>query len=281
MTIPDYTGQAAIIRVLKNRNETTMPKLNANLSMMFNELAFLERFGGAAKAGFKGVEFLFPYDFPAAQIREQLDRHRLQMVLFNMPPGDWNAGDRGLACDPGKVAQFQEAVGKALEYGRALGARQIHCMAGLKPRGVSEEKMRETYIANLQFAGREFAKHGITLLIEAINTRDIPGFYLNYSSQAFDIMHYAGVPNLKFQYDIYHMQIMEGDLAPTIEKNLERIGHMQLADTPGRHEPGTGEINYEFLLPFIDRIGYAGWIGCEYRPAGKTEDGLNWARPYL
>jgi hydroxypyruvate isomerase len=198
-----------------------------------------------------------------------------------MPPGDWNAGDRGLACDPGKTGQFQEAAGKALEYARALNCRQIHCMAGLKPRGVSEEKMRETYIANLQFAGGEFAKHGITLLIEAINTRDIPGFYLNYSAQAMDIMHYANVPNLKFQYDIYHMQIMEGDLAATIEKTLDRIGHMQLADTPGRHEPGTGEINYGFLLPFIDKIGYQGWIGCEYRPAGKTEDGLTWARPYL
>ncbi|HWQ38475.1 MAG TPA: 2-oxo-tetronate isomerase [Burkholderiales bacterium] len=258
-----------------------MPRLNANLSMMFTEVGFLDRFGAAARAGFKGVEFLFPYEFPAAQIREQLDRHRLQMVLFNMPPGDWNAGDRGLACDPGKVAQFQDGVAQALEYARALGCRRLHCMAGLKPRGVSEEKMRETYIANLQFAGRELAKHDITLLIEAINTRDIPGFYLNYSRQAFDIMHYAGVPNLKFQYDIYHMQIMEGDLAPTIEKHLDKIGHMQLADTPGRHEPGTGEINYGFLLPFIDRVGYQGWIGCEYRPAGRTEEGLAWTRPYL
>jgi hydroxypyruvate isomerase len=258
-----------------------MPKLNANLSMMFTEVGFLERFGAAARAGFKGVEFLFPYEFPAAQIREQLDRHTLQMVLFNMPPGDWNAGDRGTACDPAKVPQFQEGVGKALEYAQALGCRQMHCMAGLKPRGVSDEKMREAYIANLQFAGRELGKHGITLLIEAINTRDIPGFYLNYSAQAFDILHYAGVPNLKFQYDIYHMQIMEGDLAPTIEKNLDKIGHMQLADTPGRHEPGTGEINYDFLLKFIDSAGYKGWIGCEYKPAGRTEDGLGWTKPYL
>jgi hydroxypyruvate isomerase len=258
-----------------------MPKFNANLSMMFNEVPFLERFGAAARAGFRGVEFLFPYDFPAAQIREQLDRHNLQMVLFNMPPGDFAAGDRGLACDPAKTAEFQAAVGKTLEYAKALGATQIHVMAGLKPRGVSEEKMRETYIANLQFAGRELAKHNIRLLIEAINTRDIPGFYLNTSRQAFDIMHYAAVPNLYFQYDIYHMQIMEGDLAPTVEKNLAKIAHMQLADTPGRHEPGTGEINYGFLFQFFDRIGYQGWIGCEYRPAGKTEDGLGWIKPYL
>jgi hydroxypyruvate isomerase len=258
-----------------------MPKLNANLSMMFNEVPFLERFAAAAKSGFKGVEFLFPYEFEAAQIGERLEKHRLQMVLFNMPPGDWNAGDRGLACDPGKIGAFQDAVGQALSYARSLNCRQIHCMAGLKPRGVAEDKLRETYLANVQFAAREAAKHGINVLIEAINTRDIPGFYLNYSAQAFDLMHYASAPNLKFQYDIYHMQIMEGDLAPTIEKNLARIGHMQLADTPGRHEPGTGEINYDFLLPFIDRVGYQGWIGCEYRPAAKTEDGLGWTKKYL
>jgi hydroxypyruvate isomerase len=258
-----------------------MPKLNANLSMMFNEVGFIDRFGAAARAGFRGVEFLFPYDYPAAQIREQLERHKLEMVLFNMPPGDFAAGDRGLACDPAKISEFQTGVGKALEYATALGCKQLHVMAGLKPRGVNEQAMGETYIANLQFAGKELAKHGIRMLIEAINTRDIPGFYLNYSRQAFDIMHYAAVPNLFFQYDIYHMQIMEGDLAPTIEKNLSRIGHMQLADTPGRHEPGSGEINYAFLLRHLDKIGYRGWIGCEYRPAGKTEDGLGWAKPYL
>ena len=258
-----------------------MPKLNANLSMMFNEVDFLDRFDAAARAGFKGVEFLFPYAFDKAQIGERLARNKLEMVLFNMPPGDFDAGDRGLACDPSRVTEFQDGVGKALDYAKALNCRQLHCMAGLKPRGVGEEKLRATYIANLQFAGRELAKRGITLLIEAINTRDIPGFYLNYSAQAFDVMHYANVPNLKFQYDIYHMQIMEGDLAPTIEKNLDKIGHMQLADTPGRHEPGTGEINYAFLLEFIDKAGYKGWIGCEYKPAGKTEAGLGWASRYL
>jgi hydroxypyruvate isomerase len=198
-----------------------------------------------------------------------------------MPPGDWNAGDRGLACDPGKVSQFQDGVAQAIDYARALRCRQVHCMAGLKPRGVSEEKMRETYIASLQFAGREFAKHGVTVLIEAINTRDIPGFYLNTSRQALDVMHYAAIPNLKFQYDIYHMQIMEGDLAPTIEKHLDKIGHMQLADTPGRHEPGTGEIHYPFLFQHIDKLSYKGWIGCEYRPAATTEAGLGWVKPYL
>lgn len=258
-----------------------MPKFNANLSMMFNEVEFLDRFAAAAKAGFKGVEFLFPYAYDKNQLAEAARKTNLQVILFNMPPGDWNAGDRGVACDPARTAEFQDNVGKAIDYALALSCKQIHCMAGLMPRGVSAEKMREAYIANLQFAGKELAKHGLTLLIEAINTRDIPGFYLNYSDQAFDIMHYAAVPNLRFQYDIYHMQIMEGDLAPTIEKNLAKIGHMQLADTPGRHEPGTGEINYGFLFQHIDRIGYQGWIGCEYRPAATTEAGLGWLKPYL
>jgi len=258
-----------------------MPKFNANLSMMFNEVDFMERFAAAAKAGFKGVEFLFPYSYDKNQLADVAGKNRLEIVLFNMPPGDWNAGDRGLACDPARVSDFQEGVGKAIDYALALDCKQIHCMAGLKPRGVAEEKMRETYIANLQFTGRELAKHGLKVLIEAINTRDIPGFYLNTSRQALDIMHYAQVANLSFQYDIYHMQIMEGDLAPTIEKNLAKIGHMQLADTPGRHEPGTGEINYAFLFQHIERIGYQGWIGCEYRPATTTEAGLGWIGPYL
>jgi hydroxypyruvate isomerase len=258
-----------------------MPRFNANLSMMFNEVDFRDRFAAAAKAGFKGVEFLFPYAYGKDELAEIAAKNKLEVVLFNMPPGDWDAGERGMACDPSRVGAFQEGVGTAIDYAKTLGCKQIHCMAGLRPRGVNEEKMRDTYIANLQFAGKELAKHGLTLLIEAINTRDIPGFYLNYSRQAFDIMHYANVPNLSFQYDIYHMQIMEGDLAPTIEKNLQNIGHMQLADTPGRHEPGTGEINYPFLFQHVDEIGYHGWIGCEYRPAGATEAGLGWMKPYL
>ena len=258
-----------------------MPKFNANLSMMFNEVEFLDRFPAAAKAGFRGVEFLFPYAVDKNQLADVVRKNKLQVVLFNMPPGNWEAGDRGIACDPARTSEFQEHVANALDYAAALDCKQIHCMAGLKPRGANEEKMRETYIANLRFAGKEMAKHGVTLLIEAINSRDIPGFYLNTSRQALDIMHYAGVPNLRFQYDIYHMQIMEGDLAPTIEKNLAAIGHMQLADTPGRHEPGTGEINYPFLFQHIDKIGYQGWIGCEYRPAAGTEAGLGWVRSYL
>jgi hydroxypyruvate isomerase len=258
-----------------------MPKFCANLSMMFNEVDFLDRFGSAAKAGFKGVEFLFPYAYDKSQLVDLTRKNDLQVILFNMPAGDWNGGDRGMACDPARSGEFQDQVGKSIDYALSLGCRQIHCMAGLRPRGVNEEQMRAAYIANLRFAGKELAKNGLTLLIEAINPRDIPGFYLNYSRQAYDIMHYAAVPNLRFQYDIYHMQIVEGDLAPGIENNLAKIGHIQLADTPGRHEPGTGEINYDFLFRHIDKIGYAGWIGCEYRPAAGTDAGLGWIKPYL
>ena len=257
-----------------------MPQFAANLSMMFNEVPFLERFGAAAKAGFRGVEFLFPYDFPAAAIKEQLDKHRLTMVLFNMPPGDWSAGDRGLACDPARVEECRKGVGTAIEYAKALGCNQVHLMAGLRPRGVNDETMRETYIANVQFAGQELARHGLRLLIEAINSRDMPGFYLNTSRQAFDLMHDAGAPNVFFQYDVYHLQIMEGDLASTLKKHLAKIGHVQIADPPRRNEPGTGEINYSFLFGWLDEIGYKGWVGCEYRPAGRTEDGLAWLEPY-
>ena len=257
-----------------------MPKFSANLTMLFNEVEFLNRFGAAAKAGFRAVEFLLPYAHEKTQLIDVVQKDNLQVVLFNMPAGDWSAGDRGMACDPARAGEYQEGVGTAIDYALALGCKQIHCMAGLKPRGVSEENMRDAYIASLQFAGTELAKHGMKLLIEAINTRDMPGYYLNSSRQAFDIMHYANVPNLSFQYDIYHLQIMEGDLAPTIEKHLAKIGHIQLADTPGRHEPGTGEINYNFLLPHLDKIGYRGWIGCEYRPATTTEAGLGWLKPY-
>ena len=258
-----------------------MPKFNANLTMMFTEVEFVDRFAAAARAGFQGVEFLFPYAHDKNQLAELARRNQLRIVLFNMPPGDWNAGDRGLACDPSRINEFQAGVGTAIDYALALDCRQVHCMAGLRPRAVNEETLRETYLANLRFAGQELAKHGLTLLIEAINPRDIPGFYLNTSRQAFDLMHYAAVPNLSFLYDCYHMQIVQGDLAPTLEKNLGRIGHIQIADTPGRHEPGTGEINYEFLFRHLDRIGYQGWIGCEYRPSTTTEAGLGWIKPYL
>jgi hydroxypyruvate isomerase len=258
-----------------------MPKLAANLTMLFNEVPFLDRFSMAAEAGFRAVEFLFPYEYPAAEIKKRLDDNALAMALFNLPVGDWAAGDRGMACDPNQVGRCRDGVGTAIEYAKALGCSQLHLMAGLRPPQVDEALLRETYIGNLKFAAAALARHGLTLLIEAINTRDMPGFYLNRSSQAFEIMRAVNAPNLLFQYDVYHMQIVEGDLAHTIEEHLPHIGHVQIADTPGRHEPGTGEINYGFLLDRLDALGYRGWVGCEYRPAAGTTDGLGWAAKYL
>jgi len=258
-----------------------MPRFNANLSMMFNEVPFLDRFAAAAKAGFKAVEFLFPYDFNKEQIKGALDRSGLTLILHNMPPGDWAKGERGMAILPGREAEFRAGVAKAIDYCAHLGCPQLHCMAGLVPAGVAPTALRDTYISNLRYAAAEAAKADLKLLIEPINPRDIPGYYLNTSKQAIEIMDIVGAPNLFLQYDIYHMQIVEGDLAPTMERLLPRIGHMQLADTPGRHEPGTGEINYPFLFGHVDRIGYHGWIGCEYRPAGDTVAGLGWVKPYL
>lgn len=257
-----------------------MPKFCANLTMMFNEVDFLERFGAAARAGFQGVEYLFPYPYDKHQLTEQLSKHRLAQVLHNLPAGDWGKGERGIACHPDRVGEFQDGVGTAVEYATALGCKQVNCLAGIAPQGVAAEKLRETFVANLKFAAGELKKSGIRLLIEAINTVDIPGFYLTNTRQAVDIIGAVGSDNLFVQYDIYHMQIMEGDLARTIEKNLKLIAHMQLADNPGRHEPGTGEINYPFLFAHIDRIGYGGWIGCEYKPAAATEAGLGWYKAY-
>jgi len=258
-----------------------MPKFCANLTMMFNEVDFLERFGAAAKAGFRGVEYLFPYPYDKNQLKEQLAKHNLAQVLHNLPAGDWAKGERGIACLPDRVSEFKDGVGKAVDYATTLGCRQVNCLAGIAPQGVPADKLRETFVANLKFAAGELKKAGIRLLIEPINTLDIPGFYLSRTQQALDIIRDVGSDNLFVQYDIYHMQIMEGDLARTMEKNLKLIAHMQLADNPGRHEPGTGEINYPFLFGHIDRIGYQGWIGCEYKPAGATEAGLGWVKPYL
>ena len=257
-----------------------MPRFAANLTMMFNEVPFLERFGAAARAGFHAVEFLFPYDYPADQIKAELDDHKLELVLFNMPAGNWSAGDRGLACDPASVQHVRDGVSTAVGYARVLGCRQIHLMAGIRPRGATEGAMYDTYLANVQFAAAELARHDMTLLLEAINTRDMPGFYLNTSHQAFDLMDAAGAPNVRFQYDVYHMQIMEGDLATTLKKHIARIGHIQIADPPARNEPGTGEINYPFIFEWLDAIGYSGWVGCEYRPKSTTTDGLGWMRPW-
>ncbi len=258
-----------------------MPKFAANLTMMFNEVGFLDRFEAAARAGFKGVEYLFPYDFPREELAERLRRHGLAQVLHNLPAGNWGAGERGIACHPDRVGEFQDGVGRAIEYARALGCPQVNCLAGIAPAGVAPDRLRETFVSNLRFAARELEKAGIRLLIEPINTRDIPGFYLCRTAQARSIIQEVGSRNLFLQYDVYHMQIMEGDLARTIESNLDIIRHVQVADNPGRHEPGTGEINYLFLFGFLDKVGYQGWVGCEYRPLNTTAEGLQWLAPYL
>ncbi len=258
-----------------------MPRFAANLTMLFNEVEFLDRFAAAAGAGFRAVEYLFPYDYDKERLAGKLAENGLSQVLHNLPAGDWAAGDRGIACLPDRVGEFQDGVGLAIDYAGALGCPRVNCLAGIAPQGADPELLRRTFIENLKFAAQEFEKAGITLLTEPINTRDIPGFYLNRSGQALAILDELGAANLKLQYDVYHMQIMEGDLAPTIERNLDRIGHMQIADTPGRHEPGTGEINYEFLFAHIDACGYGGWIGCEYKPRTTTQAGLDWLRPYL
>ncbi len=253
-----------------------MPKFAANLSMLFTEEDFLDRFKAAADAGFKGVEYLFPYDYPAAELKARLDEHGLAQVLHNLPAGDWGAGERGIACHPDRIEEFRAGVGKALDYATELGCRQVNCLAGIQPQGVSVEQAHRTLVENLRYAAEKLEAAGILLLAEPINTRDIPGFFLNRTEQALALFDEVGSANLKLQYDIYHMQIMEGDLAPTIEKHLDRIAHVQLADNPGRHEPGSGEINYPFLFAHLDRLGYDGWIGCEYKPKTTTLEGLGW-----
>jgi hydroxypyruvate isomerase len=258
-----------------------MPKLAANLTMMFNEVPFLDRFRAAAEAGFTHVEYMFPYEYPPEELAQRLRDHNLVQVLHNMPAGNWASGDRGVACQPDRVAEFRAGIAEAVTYARALGCAQVNCLAGLRPPDLAEEVARRTFIENLSWAAPRFKAVGIRLLIESVNTRDVPGFFLTGTAQALDIIEAVGSDNLFLQHDLYHMQIMEGDLAPTIERHLTRIAHMQIADTPGRHEPGTGEINYQFLLDFIDRVGYTGWIGCEYKPASTTQAGLGWATPYL
>ena len=255
-----------------------MPQFAANLTMLFNEAPFLERFERASKAGFNAVEFLFPYAYSAAEIKQQLDQHQLTLVLHNLPAGDWDAGERGIACHPDRVEEFRQGVAKAIEYARVLGVQQLNCLAGKTPLGVDPKLLQTTLVENLRYAAAELKKANLRLLIEPINTFDIPGFFLNTTKQAVDILTEVAADNLFIQYDIYHAQRMEGELANTIEKNLSKIGHIQLADNPGRNEPGTGEINYPYLFKFLDRIGYHGWIGCEYKPATNTEAGLGWMK---
>lgn len=257
-----------------------MPQFAANLSMMYNEHAFLDRFAAAAKDGFKGVEFLFPYAFPAAEIRGRLDTHGLTQALFNMPPGNWDAGERGLASLPGREDEFKRSLETALSYARVLGNDRLHAMAGLIRPDQDRARHRETYLNNLALAAREAAGLGITIVIEPINTRDIPGFFLNRQDEAHAICAEVRAANLKVQMDFYHCQIVEGDLAMKLRQYIAGVGHIQVAGVPERHEPDTGEINYPYLFALMDQLGYAGWVGCEYRPKAGTSDGLGWFAPY-
>ena len=253
-----------------------MTKLAANLTMLYNEVDFLDRFEAAAKAGFAGVEYLFPYAYPKEQLAERLLRHRLIQVLHNLPAGDWAGGERGIACHPDRVGEFQDGVGRAIEYAQALSCKKVNCLAGIAPKGVDPQIVRATFVENLRDAADRLGAAGIKLLIEPINTFDIPGFFLSRTQQALEVIRDTGSANLFLQYDIYHMQRMEGELANTMKAHLPQIAHIQLADNPGRNEPGTGEINYRFLFGFLEAIGYDGWIGCEYKPKGKTVNGLGW-----
>ena len=255
-----------------------MPRFAANLSLMFMEHPFLERFEAARASGFDAVEFLFPYAFDAADIAARLARSGLQLVLHNLPAGDWDAGERGLACDPSRVDAFRDGVALALAYAGKLGVRQLHCLAGIRPPQVSVAAAHATYVANLRYAAGQLARHGIDLLIEPINTFDMPGYFLTGSAQAAAIIAECGAANLHLQYDIYHMQRMEGELASTLRRHWPLIRHIQLADVPGRHEPGTGKIDFAHLFALLDDLGYTGWIGCEYYPLGDTVAGLGWHR---
>ena len=264
-----------------------MPQFAANLSMLYPELDFLDRFGAAAHDGFKGVEFLFPYAFEARELSARLKANGLQQVLFNAPPGDWDRGERGLACIPGREAEFRAGIEQALAYAQALDCPRVHVMAGLLPAGMDRQDVRSTYVSNLRWAAAQAAREGLDVLIEPINTRDIPGFFLNRQDHAHELLGEIGAANAKVQMDLYHCQVVEGDLAMKIRQYLPggRVGHFQIAGVPERHEPDVGELNYAYLFGVIDEVaqqcGWSGWIGCEYRPArgaqpGGTSAGLGW-----
>ena len=258
-----------------------MPKLAANLSMLFAECSFLERFAAAARAGFRAVEYQYPYEWGAADIAAAARDAGVEVVLHNMPRGEPERGEHGTACLPGREQRFREDLDRAIGYARSAGCRRLHCMAGVVPPGAELARCHATYVANIRYAAARLRGEGMQVLIEPLSARTVAGCFLTGSAQAARILDEVGAGNAGLQYDLFHMQVMEGNLAETIERLLPKIGHMQIADVPGRHEPGTGEVNFGFLLAHIDRLGYSGWIGCEYNPAGDTVEGLKWAKPYL
>lgn len=255
-----------------------MPKFAANLSFLFNEMPFMERFAAAAAAGFRGVEYLFPYDEDKEAVARALRDSDLENVLFNLPPGDWAAGERGLGALPGREQDFRDGVALALDFAMAAGTKRLHALAGIVPAGADRDRCRQIFIANLSYACEQLAPHGITLLIEPINTCDMPGYFLNYQKDAHTLLAEVGAPNLKVQMDFYHAQIMEGDITSTFRRYLPDVGHVQIASVPERHEPDLGELNYPWLFAMMDAAGYDGWIGCEYRPRAGTVTGLGWLR---
>lgn len=257
-----------------------MPKFAANLTMLFTEVPFLDRFALARKAGFDFVEYLFPYSFPAEDIRALLAAHGLTQVLFNLPSGDWAAGDRGIGAAPGREAEFRAGVPKAIEYAGVLGVPRLNCLAGKRVPGRSDEEHWHTLVENARFAGAALARHGLELLIEPINHFDIPGFFLNRTDQAVKLLDEIGRPNVRIQYDLYHAQREEGEITTTLRRQLARIGHIQIADNPGRHQPGTGEVNFPFVFRQLDEMGYQGYVGLEYVPAPDTIASLIWLRDY-
>lgn len=253
-----------------------MPNLAANLSMLFTELPFLDRFEAAARAGFSAVEYLFPYDVEVQDIRQRLDRFGLTQALFNAPPGDWQAGERGIACIPGREAEFAEGIERALAYAAVLGNRRLHVMAGLLPAGLAYHQARACYVQNLRHAARAVRKAGLTILIEPINNVDMPGYFVNYQQEGVALIGEIGEPNVKLQFDVYHCQMMQGNVVATFNSLLAHIDHVQIAGVPGRHEPDVGELNYPYILSQLETAGYRGYIGCEYRPRATTVEGLGW-----
>jgi hydroxypyruvate isomerase len=257
-----------------------MPRFSANLTLLFTEVPFLDRFGAAAAAGFRAVEFVSPYAHPAGVVADLVRAYRLEVSVFNMPPGDWEKGDRGLACDPRRGDEFRDGITRAIDYAKALGCPRIHCMAGIRPPDLAEADVQATYVANLRLAAGALAAHGLELLVEAINDRDMPGYWVNTSRQALDTLRAVGAPNLRFQLDAYHLHVMGEDPAAVLEREWDRVGHVQIADAPGRHEPGTGEIDLGSFFRLLDRREYPGWVGCEYRPRTTTAAGLGWLEPW-
>jgi hydroxypyruvate isomerase len=253
-----------------------MPRFAANLSFLWTELPFLDRFEAAARAGFTGVEFHFPYDVDPIEVRARLDASGLTPVLINIRGGDAAAKEMGLACLPGREADFRMAVAECIHYAQRIGVPRANCLAGKVPEGADRDECEAVFLSNLKFAGESFRRAGLKLMVEPINSRDVPRFLLNTSAQTVAMLDRVGLDNVFLQYDFYHMQIMEGDLARTVETLLPRIGHIQFADNPDRHEPGSGEINFPFLFAHLDAIGYREWASAEYRPSGRTEDSLGW-----